>query len=151
MALERHVKVFEESAETLAALDVGKMWDRLLGEFLDRWVQLDRQNLPDDELEAEMQVFMDGLSDKPVEDIARKSSSVAYNEGRRAEILTALDQGEANFAIRSEILDERTCAECARLDQTVVEVGTPQFDQFMPPAFCLGGDRCRGFYVMVAA
>ena len=52
--------------------------------------------------------------------------------------------------MRSEVLDEATCATCADLDGMVFEVGTSDFDRYMPPAMCEGGDRCRGFYVVIA-
>ena len=51
---------------------------------------------------------------------------------------------------RSEILDIKTCAVCVNLDSMVVAVGSPDFNEFMPPAKCLGQDRCRGFYVPVS-
>jgi hypothetical protein len=52
--------------------------------------------------------------------------------------------------LRSEILDSNTCEACANLDSAVFEVGTPDFHTYMPPAQCLGGDRCRGFYVAIS-
>jgi hypothetical protein len=149
--LDRHVRAFEEQAEVLATMDIGQMWDRMLGEFLGEWERLNRQGLPDAELERELRAFMDGLSDKPTADLARKSSSVAYNQGRSASTLGAAEQGSAQFAVRSEVLDTNTCDECAALDGLVVEIGTPSYYEFLPPAKCLGGDRCRGFYVAVGA
>jgi len=74
---------------------------------------------------------------------------VAYNQGRAAEIKTAKEEGKARFVLRSEILDENTCSECMKWDGAIFEVGTPAFDEYMPPAQCLGGDRCRGFYVAI--
>ena len=150
MPLERHIEAFAEEVNILATLDVGTMWDRMLGEFLGEWGRLERQGLSEEEMEREMRAFMDGLSDKPVTDLARKSSSVAYNQGRAAEILTAGVEGRTEFVVRSEILDTATCEVCARLDGSVFEVDSPDFHEFLPPAKCLGGDRCRGFYVAVA-
>ena len=150
MPLERHINAFEDQAEVLATMDVGSMWDRLLGEFLDAFVRFDREGLEGDDLDRELGAFMDGLSEKPVEDLARKSSSVAYNQGRAAEILSAAAGRGVEFVVRSEILDQATCEVCRNLDSMVVEVDSPEFTEFMPPSKCLGGDRCRGFYVAIA-
>ena len=151
MALDIHTAAFADEIHTLATLDIGEMWDRQLGEFLGEWTRVNRQNLPADEMEKHLLSFMEDLSGKPTEDLARKSSTVAYNQGRNAEIKTAHAEGEVQYVVRSEILDEATCSECAKWDGAIFEVGTPEFDQYAPPAQCLGGDRCRGFYVAVPA
>ncbi len=151
MPLDRHIVAFEEQVNVLATLDVGEMWDRMLGEFLGEWGRLDRQGLDSTAMEAEMRSFMDGLSNKPEQRLARTSSGVAYNQGRSAEILSAGVEGLTEFVVRSEILDRNTCAVCARLDGSVFEVGSADYHTFLPPAQCLGGDLCRGFYVAVAA
>jgi len=149
MPLERHVVAFEEAVEVTASLDVGAMWDRMLGEFLGEWTRLDRQNLSAAELSAEMEVFMGNLSGKPEEALARQSSGVSYNQGRAAEIQTASTEAGVEAVVRSEILDNNTCTTCSQLDGIVIEVGSPDFDRYMPPAFCDGGDNCRGFYVAI--
>ena len=150
MALRRHVEAFRQETRVLASLSVGQLWDRLLNEFLQRKAELDRQGLPTAEVEREMAAFLDGLSDRPIEDLARTTSGVAYNEGREAELLTANEQGKASFVVRSEILDRNTCEPCSRLDGSVFEIGSADFHKFQPPAECLGRDRCRGFYVPIA-
>lgn len=150
MALRRFVRAFRGEEEVTAQLTVGKLWDRLLGEFLGRWTELNRQDLPPAEIEAEMESFLDDLSEKPIQDLARTSSTVAYNEGRKAELLTALDTGKATFVVRSEVLDTNTCRPCEALDGAVFEIGTPEFREYQPPAKCDGRDRCRGFYVPIA-
>ena len=150
MAVERSVVSYGEQVEILATMDVGKMWDRYLGEFLAEWERLNRLGLAEAEMERSMMAFMDELSTKPLEDLARQSSSVSYNAGRSKEILAQFNDGAATFVVRSEILDNNTCATCADLDGSVIDIGTPEYDYFMPPAHCSGGDRCRGFYVMIA-
>jgi len=100
-------------------------------------------------MEKQIQHFMDGLSAKPDERLARTSSGVAYNQGRNAEMMSAADEGKATHAIRSEILDENTCPECAKWDDLIVEIGSPSYSEYHPPAQCLGRDQCRGFYVVV--
>lgn len=149
MPLKRFVRQFDDEAEVVAEMDLGTMWDRLLAEFLDEWVRLDRQGLPDEEVEAQVLAHMEGLSEKPLEDLARKTSDVSYNQGRNMEILTAGAQGKAEFVVRSEILDNATCDVCQELDGSVFRIGSPEYHQYMPPALCLGRDRCRGFYIAI--
>jgi hypothetical protein len=152
MPLERHIVTFDGQVEVLATMDVGQMWDRMLGEYLGHWTQLERQGLSAAEMDAEMRAFMQGLSDKPLERLARQSAGVAYNQGRSAEILSAAEDRGVQFVVRSEILDINTCPTCENFANSppVVEVGTPEYDQYMPPSYCDGGLQCRGFYVAVA-
>lgn len=147
-----HVQAFEEQVEILATMDVGKLWDRVLGAFLAEWERLHRQQLSAEEMGRAMQAFLDGLSDRrDVEDLARTGSSVSYNQGRGAAISSAAASGEpVEFVVRSEVLDSNTCEACANLDSAVFDVGTSDYYEYMPPAKCLGGDRCRGFYVAMS-
>ena len=147
MASEEHMKELVERSALVAGVNVGQLWDRMRGEYLARWEQLNRQGLSVDEIDKELRLFMGKLSGKPIEDLARKSSAVAYNLGRSAAILTAFDDGEVEFVVRSEVLDENTCPPCADLDSETFDVGTPEFEEFMPPAKCDGGGRCRGYYI----
>lgn len=145
------IEVIEGRVEVLATVDLGTMWDRLLGEFLNEWSRITRDaTVAEVEVERHMAAFMDDLSEKPMEDIARKSASVAYNQGRGASIRTAEREGEVEYVVRSEVLDDRICDACASLDSSVIAVNSPDFERFMPPAMCFGGDRCRGLYVAVA-
>jgi len=145
MPLEPQLVAFGEEAAVLGTMDVGIMWDRARGEFLDAWVRFNREGLQGAELDRAMQAFMGGLSDKPLQDLARKTVSVAYNQGRAAEIISQ----NVPLVVRSEVLDSNTCDACRDLDGAVVEVGTEEFDRLLPPAQCFGGDRCRGFYIPI--
>lgn len=51
------------------------------------------------------------------------------------------------FALRSEQLDKATCDACTRLHGSIVEVGSPSFYEYLPPAGCYGGGRCRGIMI----
>ena len=145
MPAETELIAFGEQAEVLASMDVGVMWDRLKGEFLGEYARLQRQGLGDAEFDRALDGFMGNLSTKPVEDLARKSSSVAYNQGRSAEIVSQ----QVEYVVRSEVLDSATCEACAQLDSEVIAVNSPDYQRLMPPAECFGGDRCRGFYIPV--
>ena len=69
----------------------------------------------------------------------------ALNLGRAAGAMSVPNPPE--FAMRSEQLDERTCDACDEAHGEIVQVGTPEFYDEMPPADCEGGGRCRGIYV----
>lgn len=147
--LQRRITAFEDQVEVLAGLNIDELWARLLNEYLGEWERLDRLGLSQSEVYSRMESFLTGLSEKNLEDIARKGAGVAYSYGRGVEILAAADQGEVEICVRSEVLDTRTCRVCAMfaLDPPVVEVDTPEFWALYPPAECEGGDRCRGFYI----
>lgn len=149
MPLERHIEVFEERAAITGGLHIGRLWERLRGEFLDEFERLDRQGIVGDELGQRLEAFLEGLSRKPETDLARMGSSVSYNQGRNVAILDAVEKGMAQFVVRSEVLDTNTCPECESLDGEAFDVNTPDYERHMPPAFCLGGDRCRGFYILI--
>jgi len=147
---ETELIAFGEQAEVLASMDVGVMWDRLKGEFLGEYARLQRQGLGDAEFDRALDSFMGNLSTKPVEDLARKSSSVAYNQGRSAEIVSQARDEVVQFVVYSSVLEAgTTCEACWALDSKVIEVGTPEYDRNQPGLQCYGGDRCRCFYIPV--
>jgi len=150
-ALGRAQSAFEEAIATQATVDVGSLWQRLLDEFLDEYARQVRTGVAEDVLDRHMQEFMDSLSDKPVQDAANQAAAVAYNQGRGVAAQEAKATGRALYAVRSEVLDTNTCASCAALDGTVVEIGSSEYQALVPPARCEGGDRCRGFMVILSA
>ena len=147
--LKRHLNVFKDEVEVLAGINVGKMWDRMMGEFLGEFERLSRQQLSEAALERELLAFMEGLSDKRTADVARQSSTVAYNQGRNASLMSAKSRKVVRFVVRSEVLDTNTCRPCSLLDGEIFEVGSSEYFANMPPAQCDGGDRCRGFYIAI--
>lgn len=66
--------------------------------------------------------------------------------GRSAGALQAKG-GPPEFAQRSSMLDKNSCEPCDRLNGTIVQVGSGEYFDNMPPSFCLGGGRCRCVYV----
>ena len=147
MPLDPQLAAFGEQAEVLGALNVGAMWERLRSEFLDEYVRLDRQGLSPADLDRALDGFMGRLSEKPLDDLARKSSGVIYNQGRSAEILS---HPEVQFVVYSSVLESTTCEPCRHLDGEVFEVGTADYFNNQPGAQCLGGSRCRCIYIGVA-
>jgi hypothetical protein len=67
------------------------------------------------------------------------------NLGRAASALTM--SNPPRFAFRSEQLDETMCAPCGVEHGGIFQIDSPEFFAHMPPAFCLGGGRCRGIMV----
>lgn len=67
------------------------------------------------------------------------------NLGRTAGVLEMREP--PTFSMRSEQLDKGTCQACAMLHGAIVEVGSPSYFEYLPPAGCYGGGRCRGFMV----
>lgn len=65
--------------------------------------------------------------------------------GRDEPILAARTQ--ARWAMRSEQLDENTCAPCDTFHGELAAVGTPEYFALLPPSGCLGRGRCRGIMV----
>ena len=149
MADDRHDDRLEEEAAVLAALATTKLWQRYMGEALDKYIELERQGFSASRIVQELEQFLVGLSEKPVADIARKTSAVSYNTGRNAEIVAAALEEKVEWVVRSEVLDSATCGPCAGLDNSMFRVGTNDFYEFAPPAKCLGGGRCRGFYIAI--
>lgn len=103
-----------------------------------------------DELQAQME--MRDRADRLAHNLVLELVGEVLNAGRT---LAALGRDEpiiaarppARYAMRSEQLDQNTCLPCDDLHGKVVEIGTPEYFDYMPPALCLGRGRCRGLYV----
>jgi len=67
------------------------------------------------------------------------------NLGRTAGVASL--QQPPQFAMRSEQLDANTCDSCEGLHGEIVEIGSADYYELMPPSGCDGGGRCRGIYV----
>lgn len=143
------IEDFEDEVRVLAEISIDKIWERLIREGTDEYLRLYRQGFEGQELWDRFSSFMDGLSEKPVDDLARMDSTVAYNQGRDLALITGKQAGLVDIAVRSEVLDDRTCQYCQALDGTTYEIGSDDYYRYMPPAECEGGERCRGFYVVL--
>jgi hypothetical protein len=139
-------------AEAILGVEIAldELWARMLDEAIDVFMRLSRTGIPEAEVMKQVESALQELSSKPEALVGRQLAEVAYNQGRDMAIKTAAASGEARYAMRSEVLDSATCASCAGLDGVLVLIGTPEYEQLLPPALCLGGDSCRGFYVLIA-
>lgn len=52
-------------------------------------------------------------------------------------------------AIRVEALDQNTCGFCDDVEGIVVEIDSPEFEEYQPPNGCEGADLCRGVYAFI--
>ena len=106
---------------------------------------LQQQGLDGEALAERLVLALDNLSDTPLEQMGRASTSEAFNLGRNLAAQEALPQ--IREVVRTEVLDENTCDPCWMLDGTVVEMNTEEYFRFMPPNQCQGREQCRGFYL----
>lgn len=137
-------------ATVTANVTTDGLWARLTGETIGELQRLQRQGLTGDALWEAVESFLNDLSEAPLDRAAREASTVSYNLGRDVANKQAAAAGRAVWALRSEILDGNTCAPCRLYDGTVVLIGSPAYESILPPAFCLGGDRCRGIIIPLA-
>jgi hypothetical protein len=137
--------VTAEAFLTTVEIDLDVVYERLLNETRDRLATLQQQGLTGEALAEQLTAHLQGLSDAPVRELGRASTSDAFNLGRNIsaqENLTVIKE-----AVRTEVLDSNTCRTCLLLDGTIVEVNSKEYFEFMPPNLCEGRDFCRGFYL----
>jgi hypothetical protein len=142
----------EVEAEGLLGVEIAvdELWARLLDAAINEYMRLSRTGIPEAEVIKQVEALLQGLSSKPELLVGKQMSNVAYNQGRDVAIKIAGAAGEARYAIRSEVLDSNSCDVCPGLDGIMVLIGTPEYEQLLPPSLCEGGDGCRGFYVLIS-
>ena len=137
--------VTRQAFSVKAEIDLDAMYQRLLNEARRQMADLQQQGLDGDALAERLTLALDNLSDAPLEQMGRASTSEAFNLGRNLAAQEAAPQ--IREVVRTEVLDENTCDPCRRLDGTVVQMNSPEYFQWMPPNFCSGREQCRGFYL----
>ena len=138
-----------EAFKVRTEIDLDSFYQRLLNEARRQMADLQQQGFGGGELADRLSASLNNLSDTPIEQMGRASTSEAFNLGRN---LAA--QGETGIitqVVRTEVLDENTCDPCRMADGTVVEMNTPEYFEYMPPNLCDGRDQCRGFYLYRAS
>lgn len=136
-------------ARVTAEISIDSVWQRLVGEAISEWQRLSRTVTDQDALWNQIEAHLHALTEKPIELAGRKAATVAYNEGRDLSIKAAAIRGEAEWFLVSELLDDATCEVCARRDGSIYQIGSPAGEQNLPPAGCLGGEKCRGVPVVI--
>jgi hypothetical protein len=145
--------VSNQQAQVTADLDVTNLVARLQSQTVGIYHDLAAQGANDEEIAAGLKDYLAGITDKQIAQMARSSTSVAFNGGRAVSILEHKEQLQP-VATRVEVGDENSCDPCATpasqggLNGLRVEIGSKSWLQAQPPNGCDGGDRCRGFMVV---
>lgn len=137
-------------AAVTATISVDAIWARLTNEAIGEFTRLQRAGVEGAALWDQMEAFLNSLSEGPLDLAGREAATVAYNQGRDVAAKIAAGGGQATHAMRDEILDGATCPQCRLFDGTIVLIGSPAYESLLPPAFCLGRDRCRGIIVLLS-
>jgi hypothetical protein len=130
--------------QTKAALNV--FFAKIFGEFSDSVMSMTRSGNISTEFVREK---LNRVSEKIFNRDMGKVLNTAFGLGRGAEI--SRNKDKVAKIIRSEILDEATCAPCLRVDgQEFNGVDDPDFAPFRSGVFegCEGGDNCRGINIV---
>lgn len=138
-----------DDARFYAGISIGQIWARLTGLFIDIYTRMTDRGLTSEALLASLEAELNALSENPVLDIGRQLAAVAYNYGRDVGAREALAANRAFYVVRSEVMDTGTCESCAAMDGAVFEIGSPEYEEHMPPNDCEGGERCRGFLIAI--
>lgn len=141
--------VTSEAFEVLAQLDVDAVVTRLTNETRRLLTDYSQQGLTGQDLADAVTSGLADLSDVPAEKAGRMAAGEAFNLGRNLGIQENAES--ISEVVRTEVLDENTCAPCRVLDGNVYQVNTPAYFENMPPNGCEGRELCRGFYLARAA
>jgi hypothetical protein len=156
--------VTNEALQTKVDIDVRDFFVRLQNRSTELLADGQQRGLTGEALADFVAGGTGDLSEAPINLAGRAATSEAYNLGRNLEAQRRLP--EIGPAVRSALLDERTCDNCIALDLAVVEVNGPvvsikpegadllrqngvdpdspdAYFALMPPNFCLGEDFCR--------
>ncbi len=144
------VRSVVNEAGVVAELAVDAIWNRLVSETANELERLTRGGESGAALEAQLEGFLQELTEGPISEAGRKLVNVGYADGRDIAAQEAKQTGEAAIAQRSEILDDRTCGSCREYDLMTYEIGSEEYDQYSPPYGCEGDDNCRGYNIVVA-
>src|SRR5262249_53183097 len=126
-----------------AEIDLNSLYNRLVSETQRLLNDYGQRGLTGDALAEAVASGLEALSDAPLDLAGRGAVTEAMNLGRN---VTAQRLAPGVKVVRTEILDERTCGPCWKLDGFTTTVNGPGYFENMPPNWCKGLDLCRGFY-----
>lgn len=141
-------------AEVLVEVDVKAIVDRLQAQTVEQYNQLLLQYQNPAQIAEALDAYLSGISDTQLLQMARGSTSTAFNLGRNV----GIQESKANlepYVVRVEVLDENTCEVCEDYLRRMENgekflINSREYFSNMPPAGCLGRENCRGFYVAEA-
>jgi hypothetical protein len=78
-------------------------------------------------------------------------ASQMFGNGRGRETVALKESGNVEYLIRSEIMDDNICSECMPIDKLEIYPDDPLWNDVIngPYTNCLGGDKCRGFNMLI--
>ena len=141
--------VTDEALKAQVDVDLRDYYTRLTNEALTALKDFQQQGLEGDALADAVAARLQGLSDQPIIEAGRASTSEAFNLG--CNLAAQVLGPQIGEVVRTAVLDENTCDPCDLLDGSTYEVNTPAYFESMPPNFCDGRDLCRCFYFYKAA
>ena len=143
-----------QQADVLVEVDVKAIVDRLQAQTTEQYNQLLLSSAGPTEIAAGLDAYLASISDQHLLEMARGSTGTAFNLGRHVGI-QELKRDLNPYVVRTEVLDDNTCEVCeayvSRADQgEKFLINSREYFANMPPAGCLGKERCRGFYLAQA-
>lgn len=138
--------------ETAITLDLDAMLTTLEQSARRGYLDALREGLEGAAARDAVTTALQGRSDALFVRIGRDLGSRAFNGGRAEAVADFREQSDAggsgltvDVAVRSEVLDGRTCGPCLSLDGQTAEVDSQDYWALQPPNGCDGGSYCRGF------
>jgi len=141
------VSFANSQAEVLVNVDLNSLANRLQNRTVAEFNRLFSQGLKPGEIAKQLDLFLKSISDRQIAEMARASTSTSFNLGRNIAVQD-LKGTLKPTAIRTEVLDKNTCTPCRALHGKKVIIGSDEYLENLPPAFCEGRKRCRGFYLV---
>jgi hypothetical protein len=138
-------------ARITSQIAIDEIWARLLDEAIRQYNRSIRDGLDESQALDAVGRTLSGLSPAKTDSVAKDVTKVAYNQGRDMAAKEAAVAGQAQWVVRSELLDTpQICKPCRDIDGVYLKIGTKEYEQNIPPTHCLGGDHCRGYVVIVS-
>jgi hypothetical protein len=141
------IRFANDQNEVLVDLDITQLAQRLQGQTVAEYNRLVAQGLSREEIADGVREFLTSITDREAKDMARTSTATAFNLGRNVAV-EELKEELQPIVIRTEVLDKNTCPPCRKLHGKRVRIGSKDYLRFLPPSFCDGRHRCRGFYLV---
>lgn len=140
------ISAANRQAQVVVELNISDVVHRLQSQAALAYNRLVAEGLTGDALIKALQRTLDETSERQITDMSRDSTSVSFNGGRNVAVQELKDDLDP-FVVRTEILDENTCGPCEKVDGKRVQIDSPEYLRYQPPALCEGRRRCRGFYI----
>lgn len=136
-----------KAVKVLSQIAVKKMADKLANEWKG---ELIRQRLVGQVASNNLRSVLVDLSQNVFKNEMQETANQTFGIGRASEAMKVKDQIEK--VLRSEVMDDNTCSECAKIDGGEYDPNDPAVQDFIGGGYidCEGGpERCRGINIFV--